>query len=130
MLFSKRGFTLIEVLVTIFIIAVAVIGLVMGFSSGLATVQELKQISVADHIAQEKMEELRGGAPLQETPHPQEVIQEGTRYFYTITVTPVSGATALSKVTVTVNFTSHTGRSITRRLVTYFTENGITKGSD
>lgn len=127
MLKPNKGFTLIEVMAAVFIIAVTMVGLVMGFSYATALVQELREISVADRIAQEKMEELRGDASLlPASPQPPQPI-EGTPY--TITIVPTSVEPALTQITLAVRFNSHTrkGVEISRSLVTYFAEGGITK---
>jgi len=118
-----QGFTIIEVLVAVFIIGVATVGIVMGFSSGLAMVEEIRQMATADRIAQEVMEELRGGENIGNIP--PSVEREET--VYEIFPDPSPVLSALTQVTVTVEWTSHTGRNFSRSLVTYFTEDGITK---
>jgi len=120
---QKKGFTIIEVIVGVLIISVAIVGIVIGFSGGLAMVNEIRQVVTADRIAQGIMEELRGGESLGAIPSSLE--KDGVTY--TISVSPSTVQTALTQVTVTVSFKSHTGRNISRRLATYFTENGITK---
>jgi len=141
---QKKGFTIIEVIVGVLIISVAIVGIAIGFSGGLAMVNEIRQIATADRIAQEIMEELRGGESLEAIPSSLEkdgvtytLEKDGVTYTlekdgvtYTIFVSPSTiqtAQTALTQVTVAVSFESHTGRNISRRLATYFTENGITK---
>lgn len=120
---QSQGFTIIEVLVAIFIIGIAIIGVVIGFSSGLTMVEEIRQTATADRIAQEVMEELRGGESISAIP--SNIQREGVTY--TISISPSTVEPALTQMTVSVSFNSHTGRSLSRNLVTYFTENGITK---
>lgn len=122
---KEDGFTIIEVAVAILIIGVTTIGLIMGFSNGLAMVEDIKQTSVADRLVQEKMEELRGNTEL--IPATSQTVTEG---IYTITIEATSVAPALTQVSIKVNWISHTGKNLSRSLVTYFTENGITKSSD
>jgi len=116
-----QGFTIIEVVVAVFIISVTIVGGVMGFSNGLALVADLRERATADRIAGETMEELRGGVSL---PNSETTSTEGT---YTVTTDPQAVESALTKITVTVTWTSHRGNSRSRSLVTYFTENGISK---
>ncbi|RLE09530.1 hypothetical protein DRJ04_09830 [Candidatus Aerophobetes bacterium] len=118
----KKGYTLIEVLVAVFIVAVAVIGLAMGFSSGLGLVRKLRMVSVADRIAEEKMEELRGG--IRQIPGPPDYSDTILEKPYTVTIAATSVEPALTQVTVTVSIK---GTNTTRSLVTYFTEDGLTK---
>ena len=118
---KTQGFTIVEVVVAVFIISVTIVGGVMGFSNGLALVADLRERATADRIAQETMEEFRGGIPI---PHNETTSTEGT---YTVTTDPQAVQSALTKVTVTVGWTSHRGNPRSRSLVTYFTENGITK---
>jgi len=125
---QDKGFTLVEVIVSVFIIGIAVTGLVMGFSYGLGLVEEVSEISTVDRIMQEKMEELRGG--IIDIPGPPDYSNTFPESSYTVTITATSIQPALTKVTVTVSWNSHTGKNISRSLVTYFTENGITKTSD
>ena len=125
MLSLEKGFTIIEVLVAVFILGIAMVGLVMGFSSGLATVAQLREISVADRIVQEKMEELRGGGTVGVIP----ASEKRESVTYTISVSESQVQLALTKVSVTIQWTSHANRALSRSIVTYFTENGITQVS-
>lgn len=123
---SKAGFTIIEVLIATFIIGVAMAGLVMGFSNGLAMVEEMREISTADRLIQGTMEELRGGIiDIPGAPDYRRITTIPDKP-YTVTTSATSVESTLTKVTVTVNWDSHTGKTISRSLVTYFTENGIT----
>ncbi|MBC7189762.1 prepilin-type N-terminal cleavage/methylation domain-containing protein [Candidatus Aerophobetes bacterium] len=125
---GNKGFTIIEVLFAIFITAVAITGIVMGFSNGLFLVGELRQISDADRLCQQKMEELRGDST--QLPGPPDFSETTFQDIYDVTISATPAiAPGLTKVTVTVSFTSRSGRNIERKLVTYFTENGISKGS-
>jgi len=125
-----KGFTVIEVLISALIVTVAIIGLVIGFTGALNKVGQLRETSIADRLVQEKMEELRGG--FREIPPlaSPDVLNDG-RYEVTITAVQAGPSlTALTKVTVTVEWLSHTDKQLSRSLVTYFTEKGITKTSD
>ena len=117
---QAQGFTIIEVVLAVFIISVTIVGGVMGFSNGLGDGLGDGQ-ETADRLAQETVEELRGGASL---PNSETTSTEG---IYTIATYPASVHSALTKVTVTVGWTSHRGNPRARSLVTYFTENGISK---
>lgn len=123
MLKKEQGFTIIEVLVAVLIIGVATIGIVMGFSNCLAMVENIKQTSVANRVAQEIMEELRGGKKIEEIP--ASIERKGV--VYTISISPFTVSPALTQVSVKVSWQSHTGKTLSRSLVTYFTENGITR---
>ena len=125
-----KGFTIIEVLISALIITVAIVGLVMGFTGGLNKVGQLRETSIADRLIQEKMEELRGGFREIPSPASPDVLNDG-RYEVTITAVQAEPSlTALTKVTVTVEWLSHIGKQLSRSLVTYFTEKGITKTLD
>jgi len=55
---SNQGFTLVEVLITIFILAVAVVGTLAMFPVGLQVEKSAKMTNIASHLAQAKMEEI------------------------------------------------------------------------
>ena len=127
---ANKGFTLIEVMAAVFVIAVTMVGLVVGFSYAIALVEELREISTADRIMQERMEELRGGTTLEVTSEDRP--WGSITYTCDVDISPLIDSMGevtgtISKVTVTVHFTSRTKRTISRSLVTYFAEGGITK---
>lgn len=122
---KTQGFTIIEVIVAVFIISITVVGGVMGFSNVLVLLGEVRDTSTADRLAQQTMEELRAATIPFDDPTDR----------YDTDVSPAAESifplseltTGLTEVTVTVTWTSRTGQNKSRSLVTYFTENGITK---
>ena len=124
MIATVKGFTFIEVLIAVFIITVSLLGLAIGFSNGFAWMEEVREVSVANRIAQEKMEELRGG--MREIPNPGSPITISEDP-YEIIIVATQVESALTQVTVAISWESRPGKALSRNLVTYFTENGITK---
>ena len=131
MISTVKGFTLIEVLIAIFIIGVSLMGLAIGFSSGLVWIEEVKETSRANRVVQEKMEEIRGIDPKDIKSKPETPIDDDKGLndaTYDINVAPVPGiSNGISMVTVTVQWTSHSGREQSCSLVTYVTKEGINK---
>ena len=117
---ADGGFTILEVLIAAFILGVAVLGLVIGLNRGLALVGDIREISTADRLAQQTMEEMRGGIRVVAT----DSFESGR---YTVTIADLAVAEALTRVTVTVQFNSQLQGSVERSLVTYFTEGGVSK---
>ncbi|MGB3083026.1 MAG: prepilin-type N-terminal cleavage/methylation domain-containing protein [Candidatus Omnitrophota bacterium] len=54
----SKGFTLIEVLITIVVITVGIIALSEAFNKGQLTLSDVESVRIAMNIAQEKMEEV------------------------------------------------------------------------
>ncbi len=121
---AVKGFTLIEVLIAVFIIAISLLGLAIGFSNGLAWIQVIREVSVANRIAQEKMEEIRGTDPA-DIPYNTEETKLDKYNVYVDS--PVQIEVGLTQATVRVTWTSHSGRELSRSLATYVTEWGINK---
>lgn len=55
----KKGFTLLEVLITIIILTIGVIALTSAFSSGILAATDAENVDLALNIAQAKMEEIK-----------------------------------------------------------------------
>ena len=55
---QKKGFTLVEVLVAVFILAVGISAVLVIFPSGLRVARSSKMATVAVYLAQEKIEEI------------------------------------------------------------------------
>lgn len=56
---KKRGFTLVEVLVAVTIVAIGIVGLVSGFLSGLLLVESSRNMATAGADARAVLEEMR-----------------------------------------------------------------------
>ena len=54
-----KGFTLLEILITIIILTIGVIALTSAFSSGLLSSSDAENVDLALNIAQAKMEEIK-----------------------------------------------------------------------
>jgi len=116
MISTVKGFTLIEVLIAIFIIGISLLGLAVGFSNGLVWIEEVRETSVANRIAQGKMEEIRGTDPA-DIPYSTDEIKLDKYHVYVDSPTEIEAD--LIQVTVRVTWTSHSGREQSRSLVTY-----------
>lgn len=55
---QKKGFTLVEAMVAVFILTVGISAILVIFPSGLRIVRSSKMATVATHLAQEKIEEI------------------------------------------------------------------------
>ncbi len=58
----KKGFTLLEILISIIILTVGVIALAGAFSSGIFASTDVEDVDLALNIAQAKMEEIKNTA--------------------------------------------------------------------
>ena len=58
----KRGFTLLEVLITIIIFSAGVIAICWAFSTGMSASTDVEDVDLALNIAQAKLEQLRNTA--------------------------------------------------------------------
>lgn len=124
MISTVKGFTLIEVLIAIFIIGISLLGLAIGFSSGLVWIEEVKETSRANRVVQEKMEEIRGTDPA-DIPYDTEETKFDKYNVYVDS--PVQIEVGLTQITVIVTWISHSGREQSRSLATYVTKEGINK---
>jgi len=62
---KKRGFTLIEILISLFILAVGIIVLLNLFPMGLAALNYSRKIGEVSFLAQKKLEELKSGSVIE-----------------------------------------------------------------
>ena len=126
----KKGFTLIEITLTILIIVIVSIGIVSIFSHGFTVSTETREISIATQAAQEEIECIRDMAfgSITSSSFTTSGFTHLTNPVGTVTVdTYIAGENDIKKVTVTVNWTSAGGRSLTKSLVTLITREGIDK---
>lgn len=109
-----RGFTMIEVLVSMAIFAIAVLGLAVGATSIMRANQTSYFSTVATNLAQDKLEELKAKTPANITsggPVPTTV--SGVTFTRTWTVTPNSPIAGVNQIDVTVIWTDYTSHSLT-----------------
>ncbi len=133
----KKGFTLIEITLTVLILIIISIGIVSIFSHGFAISTETREISIATQAAQQQMELIRDMTF-------DDILALGTSFTFPSSTFPAPGFTHLTnpvgavtvsshgdsniqKVTVTVSWTSPQGRSSSKSLVTLITREGIKK---
>jgi type IV pilus modification protein PilV len=110
---NARGFTLIEVLVAMNIFSVALLGIAMSTASVIKANQVSYYTSLANTLAQDKLEQLKAtpssiasGGPVTDT-------ISGKSFSRSWTVTANSPATGMHKIDVTVTWTDYQSRSIT-----------------
>jgi len=114
----RRGVSLIEILVAVFIFLVAVIGIIPVISSTLTGSREANQRAIAAALAQEKLEELRNseydsiasGQDVNDQGDPvglDEYGNEGGIYYRSWEVEDGAPMVGAKTVTVTVTWTEH-----------------------
>lgn len=120
---DQRGFTLLEVMITLVILAIGLLGLaglqiiaIKGNSFG-------QQMTVASTMAQNQLEQMRRGAVALGSSNDAVTDQNGITYTRTWTVTPNTPNTDMNTVNITVSWAGPTGsgteatRNITLRTI-------------
>lgn len=128
---SKKsgGFTLIEVLITIFLLAVVLISLISAFLYGFNILSRIKQVAVATQIVQEEMEQVRNmdfdSVLLLGTTFTHEDLGQLLEGQGTLALEAGPGDD-IKKLTVSVTW-KHRGEVQRKDVVTYVTRDGINK---
>jgi len=128
----KGGFTLIEVLITIFILAIVLMTLVSAFIYGYNLLSRTKQVSLATQIAQEEIETIRN-MPYDNilalgSSFTNERLSDLLNGQGVLAIEAVPGDTTgnIKKLTASVRWTFK-GQQMRKDIVTYVTREGINK---
>ena len=105
---SKKGFTLIELMVAIIVLAIAAVGIFQAFSVGLQSMADAKDRTAATNLAQKKLEEVKNSVKVDFPYFSTETIEVNGKIFTIITATH-SKADNLEQVFVTVNWHNRQG---------------------
>ena len=126
---SQKGFSLIEVLIAVFILGIVSMTLISVFIYGFNVVFRTKQVSLATQIAQEEVELVRNLGY-------DDILLLGSTYNHDSLSELVNGAGALSiengpgddikKLTVSVTW-DYRGTSMRKDVVTFITREGVNK---
>lgn len=103
-LFLNRGMTLIEVVVTLFLISVSVVAIIPMFTFGTKTEQQVEARTTAISLAQEKMEALQAVTFASLASETSAAVSGFSGFSRGVQVT--STASNLKKIVVTVTWTS------------------------
>lgn len=126
---KSEGFTLIEVLVTIFLLAIVLISMISAFIYGFNILSRIKQVAVAAQIVQEEMEKIRNmdfdsilllGSSFSHEDLGQLLEGQGIRAL------EAGPGDDIKKLSVSVTW-KHRGEPQRKDVVTYITREGINK---
>lgn len=126
---NRSGFTLIEAVVTLFVITVALLGTVTGFIKISSLTQEIKDTVVEDKDIAGKMENIRGtdfdDIDITAEPETGTTVTETTVTVQMEEQPPVE--IEVLEVSISSSWTSHAypGKEITRTITFYVYEKGI-----
>ena len=124
---NRSGFTLIEAVVTLFVITVALLGTVTGFIKISSLTQEIKDTVVEDKDIAGKMENIRGTDFVDITAE----TETGTTVTETTVTVQMEEQPPVEievlEVSISSSWTSHAypGKEITRTITFYVYEKGI-----
>lgn len=112
------GFTLIEVLVSMFIFSIAILGLAVGATSIMRANQTALYATIATNLAQDKLEELKAktAGSINTTGSPENNISVSgvpVKFNRSWTVTANSPAAGVTQIAVTVSWTDYIAHSLT-----------------
>jgi len=105
---SQKGFSLIELMVAVAILAIAAIGIFQAFTTGFQAMADAKDRTVATNIAQKKLEEVKNSVKVT-YPYYSIETQEINDKIFTVIVATNSIEDNLEQVYVTVSWTNRKG---------------------
>ncbi len=119
---DERGFTLIEALMTMVLIAIAFAPILAMFNTGILSQSSSQGLTGATHRAQAVIEELRAGPFTNVVAQPWTAIA-GTSYEYQVTIGPPPDPTIdnIREVTVSVRWAGKQGAEVVK-LTTWIAE--------
>ena len=137
---SEQGGTLVEVMITVLILSIAIVGTIAVFAQCNIFVNEVREQFFVNNALNEGMEEIRGMPYLDLNPEdptnpltpPAEFDASGLSSLNNATGSITVDDTIFSndkivKVTLTVNWTGIRGILMSKSLAAYVTDNGINK---
>ncbi len=110
----RRGFTLIEVLISMTIFSVAILGLAIGASSVMRANQTSYFSTIAVSLAQDKLEELKANSASGPCPTPCESppTHDGVAFTRTWVFTEGSPVTGVRRIDVQVDWTDYIAHTV------------------
>jgi len=105
---SKKGFSLVELMVAVAILAIAAIGIFQAFTTGFQAMADAKDRTIATNIAQKKLEEAKNSVKVA-YPYYSIETQEINDKTFTVIVVTNSIEDNLEQVYVTVSWTNRQG---------------------
>ena len=105
---SKKGFTLIEIMVALAILAIAALGIFTAYTTSFQAMADAKYRTVATNIAQKKLEEIKNSVSVA-YPYYSIETQEVNEKTYTIVMATNSIEDNLEQVYVTVSWKDRNG---------------------
>lgn len=105
---SQKGFTLIEIMVALAILAIAALGIFQAYTTGFQAMADSKYRTVATNIAQKKLEEVKNSVKVL-YPYYELETQEVNDKTFTVIVVTNSIEDNLEQVYVTVSWTNRKG---------------------
>jgi len=141
---SEKGLTLSEVLISVGILSIAIVGTIGVFAKCNVFAAEMKESTLASQVLNEAMEEIRGKtfAEIENlaadatpsttaiNPKPKGLSEFTARSNADLTFTrdyPITGDTNICRIRLVVDWTSPQGRVMSKHLVALVTDRGINK---
>lgn len=128
---GRSGFTLVEVLVSVFVLAISLTGSLLVLTRCNVFVSETRQRSIASQAVKEEMEEIRDLSYVSILAMGNTFITTSmdnlTNPVGTLTIDDALSDSDIRRVTATLAWDSQQGRSLSTSLSTYITNSGINK---
>lgn len=126
---SKKGFSLIEVLIAVFILGIVSLTLISVFIYGFNVIYKTKQLTLATQIAQEEVELIRNmnfdDILTLDSSYGHDSLSELVNGTGTLSLQDGPG-TDIKKLTVSVTW-DYRGTSLRKDVVTFITREGVNK---
>ncbi len=126
---SEQGVTFVEMLFSVFILSIVIVGTIALFAKCDVFATEIKEHAIVKSALNERMEEVRAMGYSSITSLSSTFTSAGFTQLHnasgSATVDDPFSDTNIRRVTLTVSWSSPQGKSLTKSLAAYFTNSGI-----